>query len=577
MAVRLVSVSLALITLSNLAEFVHANAFLGRGDNRHATAALSAESEHALLAALEVAFGGAHRHATEKRLKRIEDMMRPMFAAVAKNENGKLGPAAAAYVLHRAFVQRHGWFIRALEPEGRSLAAWNSSSPTSMLDEIVPPHITQLFEDRLGDRGLGLRELAMLASTLEHMVHTEALERLKVAYLASNYSLEDVLSQEEAIDVLDMYMSIYIFGSVHSNLSTLTPNLGRQMRAKILDVYPEFPATQKFVQEVYHSVAPKRDYVYFNEMENVIAEVSDRYGRFADIECRQFKDWLVAVEDPGVGGAGRVRIADFYGQALNNEKWQFSESVDYLRQLGALDESDPSNLRVIIPNYNYGPSNCVASSAFYSVCCIDECEGILGRLEELVAAPEASATMIRTLIPMISSATMPSNRTLSQWLHQRLDEVAAHHGGLVPLHGRLFAQWLHYAYPRECSFPHIAGTVNPQRPEDIRVAEGTTEHLTVDKSVMEGVVAEAAPLKRRTPGAETDATEESGMWAMHEELVVWRSPEEQEKPSLMRYSGPLVFVAAVASLSGALFKTLEPALKDIHKDLTKASSAKYYV
>jgi hypothetical protein len=384
------------------------------------------------------------------------------------------------------------------------------------------------------------------------------------------------LSEEEAINVLDMYMAIYIFGSVHSDLETLTPNLANQMRSKILDVYPDFPATQRFVRDVYSSVAPKRDYVYFNEMENVIAEVSDRYGRFTDIECRQFKDWLVAVEDPGVGGAGRVRIADFYGQALNNDKWQFSESVDYLRQLGALDESDPSNPRVIIPNYNYGPSNCVASSAFYSVCCVDECEDILGRLEQLVAAPEAAASTIRALIPSISSATVPSNRTLSPWLHQRLDEVASHHGGLVPLHGRLFAQWLHYAYPRECSFPHIAGTVNPQRPEDIRAAEGSAAHLVVNKSVMRDVVEGSAPSKRRIPGAEADASEESGMWAMHEELVVWRQPAELRTPLLMDYSQPLILVGAVVSLSIALVRTLEPSLR-LHKDLTKASSSKYYV
>ena len=78
----------------------------------------------------------------------------------------------------------------------------------------------------------------------------------------------------------------------------------------------------------------------------------------------------------GVGGAGRVRVADFYKKALNEGQWQFSESIDYLRQLGALDESDAANPRVIIPNYISGPSNCVASSSYYSVCCLDECEGI---------------------------------------------------------------------------------------------------------------------------------------------------------------------------------------------------------
>merc|ERR1719478_2018000 len=103
----------------------NANVFLGR-TNMNAKGVLSSNSEHALLAELEVALGSGHRHATEKRLKRIEQMISPMFGAVTKNENGKVNSAAAGYVLHRMFVQRHGWFIRALEPTGNALAAWNS-------------------------------------------------------------------------------------------------------------------------------------------------------------------------------------------------------------------------------------------------------------------------------------------------------------------------------------------------------------------------------------------------------------------------------------------------------------------
>jgi hypothetical protein len=207
-------------------------------------------------------------------------------------------------------------------------------------------------------------------------------------------------------------MSVYILGFMHTDLKTMNAEQAKLLHENILELYPSWPDTQQFLREVYKSVAPKRDYVYFNEIENVIAEIGERYGRFQDIECRQFKDWLVAIEDSSIGGAGRVRISDFYGKALNDGKWQFSESIDYLRQRGALDDSDMSNPRVIIPNYLSGPSNCVASSAYYSVCCLDECEGILGRLEQLISAPEASPSTILSLVPMIPSATMPSNRTL---------------------------------------------------------------------------------------------------------------------------------------------------------------------
>jgi len=567
----------SMMFLGGLAAVADANAFLGPV-HQNATGPLSAESEQKLLAELEVALGSGHRHGTEKRLKRIEQIMSPMFAAMTKNENGNLGSAGAAYVLHRVFVQRHGWFIKSLESAGKSHAAWNSSSPISILEERVPEHIQTLFENRLHEHGLGLKEMAILASSLEHLVHLEALERLNISYRALNYAQEDVLSEEEAINVLDMYMSIYIGGTLHSDLSTVTPKLAQKLHSNILTLYPTWPETQQFLREIHHSVAPKRDYLYFNEVENVIAEVGERYGGFQDIECRQFKDWLVAVEDPSVGGAGRVRLADFYGQALNNGKWQFSESADYLRQLGALDESDVSNPRVIIPNYIYGPSNCGAASTYYSVCCLDECEGIIGRLEQLLSAPEASPSTILPLIQMIASSTMPSNRTLSPWLHQRLEEVAKHHGGQVPLHGRLFAQWLHYAYPRECAFPHAAGTTDPKLPKDALNSENEPAgSLTVNETVMQLHVDAAPPRKIRIPGSEAPADEESAMWSMDEELVVWRPPKESAGAMWLFSTGgrAIVMLGVVVSLSITLVRTLEPALKNLQTG--KGSSEKYYV
>jgi len=560
---------------ANCAAFANANAFLGRLQPQQATAVLNAQSEQALLIELGKALGSGHRHATEKRIKRIEQMLSPMFGAMVKNERGNLGPAAAGYMLHRVFVQRHGWFIRALEPANGSFAAWNTSTPTAVLEERVPDHIVQMFEGRLGQHGLGLRELAILASTLEHMVHVEALQRLNTSYQGSGFSLEDVLSNDEAIQVLDMYMSVYILGFMHDDLNTLTGAMAKEMHANIKEMYPTWPETQQFLREVHSSVAPKRDYFYYNDIETVIAEIGERYGRFQDIECRQLKDWLVEVEDTGVGGAGRVRISDFYGRALNDGKWQFSETIDYLRQLGALDESDSSNTRVIIPNYISGPSNCVASSAYYSVCCIDECEGILGQIEQNIAAPEALPSTITRLVAMIPSATMPSNRSLSPWLHHRLDEVAKHHGGMVPLHGRLFAQWLHYAYPRECQFPHISGTFNPQRPEDILAISNVTEgEISASEAEMKRVVESAPPKKSRVPGVDTDAMEESAMWSLHEELVVWRPPEDRSIMSrLGTFGRGMACMGVAVSLCLAMVRSLDTSLRTLHK----ASSDKHYV
>jgi len=571
------AVSLGLILcLGGLAAVANANAFLGRA-NQNAPFSLSAESEQALLAELENALGSGHRHATEKRLKQIEKLLTPTFASMTKNENGKLGSAAVGYMLHRVFIQRHGWFVKALEPAGHG--AWDSSSPMSILESRVPEHVQGMFEQRLGQQGLGLKEVAVLASSIEHLIHSESLARTRLAYAATNFSQEDALSEEEALSVLSMYMSIQLTGYMHGSVEASVQNTrkARKIFQNIDKIYPSWPVTKQWMEEVYHSVAPNRDYLYFGDVETVVAEIGERYGNYENIECQRFKDWLLEVEDTSVGGAGRVRMADFYGQALNNGKWQFSESIGYLRDLGALDESDVSNPRVIIPNYVAAQSNCVATSAFYSVCCQDECEGIIGRVEELVSAPEASPSTLLSMIPMISSATMPSGRSLSPWLHQRLDEVAKHHGGLVPLHGRLFAQWLHYAYPRECPFPHVSTASNPLLLEDVILKSNATAYnATVAEAEMRRVVDAAPAQKSRIPGSELLAHEESAQWSMHEELVVRRPAKQPVAESSSWFSGrAFVMVIAVVSMSVALARNMQPALKNLQGG--KASADKYYV
>ena len=60
---------------------------------------------------------------------------------------------------------------------------------------------------------------------------------------------------------------------------------------------------------------------------------------------------------------------------------------------------------------------------------------------------------------------MTLNQTVAPSLERRLSDIADHHGGMVPLHGRLFAQWLHHLHPHECPYPHMSGTTSPLRPE----------------------------------------------------------------------------------------------------------------
>merc|ERR1740129_1190832 len=166
------------------------------------------QQQRAILAELEDALGSEHRQATEARLGPLEDALRPTFAALPKGAGGTAGAPAARYALHRLFVQRHGWQVKGLEPGGE---AWAGASPAAALGERVPGSVKDLFEERVGGRGLDLHELGVLASTLENLIHGEAVGRLRTAYELGERTPQGApLTQDQAAEVIDMYMAIYV-------------------------------------------------------------------------------------------------------------------------------------------------------------------------------------------------------------------------------------------------------------------------------------------------------------------------------------------------------------------------------
>jgi len=186
---------------------------------------------------------------------------------------------------------------------------------------------------------------------------------------------------------------------------------------------------------------------------------------------------------------------------------------------GALDESDPERMSVIIPNYVNAESNCVASSKFYSVCCIDECEALLGSLERHIGFPDATPALILQLVAGLSSDTVEVPRQISSTLADRLNDIASHHGGRVPLHGRLFAQWLHHAYPRECPYPHLSGTTSPLLAEQYVAQTGAVAEATHEE------IREIIDKSRKL--ADSSKETEELPWSAEEELFVHRNfPKE---------------------------------------------------
>uniref|UniRef100_A0A6U6TAN5 Phospholipase B-like n=1 Tax=Zooxanthella nutricula TaxID=1333877 RepID=A0A6U6TAN5_9DINO len=448
---------------------VSAGAFLGKGQDLDLPD--GGEVGRDLLADLERVAGQDHRTAVEARVALLADVLRPTFNALPRTGEDKIDAASVRYLLHRVFVDRHGWHVRGLHAEG---AAWDSASPADMFQDHRAVH--GLFSDRLA-HGFSLRDVAVFAATLEKFVHMETVARLETAYnvldLPTDQDVEGVAKAEE---VLDTFMAMFVFGIDHTTASKA--EVRRTVRAAS-DTHKGWNETQEWIRGVRREVlsaagagpqgAAASSPLSFNASTRVVEEAAERYGRWQNQDCDGVKASLVELE--GVAGTGRVWLDTFYESALNGS-WMFTETEGYLRALGALDETDPRRPSVIIPNYVNSPSNCLASSKYYSVCCIDECEVILASLERDVAAPLASPARVAELVARLPSATVPAPREVPAALLRRLEEIAAANAGQVPLHGRLFAQWLHHVYPRECPFPPLFGTTQPTTPKEFKKQTG---------------------------------------------------------------------------------------------------------
>ncbi len=162
-----------------------------------------------------------------------------------------------------------------------------------------------------------------------------------------------------------------------------------------------------------------------------------------------------------VADSGRLPLSSFYGES----SLSIHEHAGYLRALGTT-EGEGSRENLLISNYMTSPSRCMPFSSFFNVCCHDECEDLMSQVEGSIRSPSATPDHIIDVISALKSSTVGAPRVITPLLHSRLNDIAARHGGQVPLHGRLFMQWMHYNFPRECSFPQLSGTTNPMTQDE---------------------------------------------------------------------------------------------------------------
>merc|ERR1719384_2955815 len=234
-------------------------------------------------------------------------------------------------------------------------------------------------------------------------------------------------------------------------------------------------------------------------------------------------------------------LSDFY----SNSQMQIHESVAYLRNLGALEEGTVRTPRIIISNYLVSASRCTPFSSYFSICCRDECEGILGKLEGVIGTPSSTPARIAEVAGGLSSDTRSAPWNVSTQLLSRLDEIANRHQGQVPLHGRLFMQWMHHAFPAECPFPHVSGTTSPLSQDDWLVLHDI-EDITAHPE-------EKAKFFNSEHHASDAASIAELPWTSVEELVAVHAPSRTLQSS-QRWMRAAVALVAVVSLGLPLLR-----------------------
>jgi len=370
----------------------------------------------------------------------------------------------------------------------------------------IPTFIEGVLEGRFFKKGFALEDAVAIAGVLEELV-LDAPTKASETALKSMRSL--IRTELEAL--LDRYMLQWMIGE-----DVDAPDFAQ---ASPEEAIPQWQAVTDFTRgEIDRLVDKRRRAGYSNafrsssftlaDFQDIVKSITSGFGMWWEQECQAIKKNLISMDSRN---AGRVPLSDFYHKSVNGE-WRFSESQVYLRELGALDESSKTEgPQVLIPNYLLGASNCIVTSTYYHICCVNECEALLGEVEQALNSPVARPDEV--FMAVLNVTDEPDRLRFSEHLQGQLNRIAEVHKGMVPLHGRLFGQWMHRAFPQECPFPHQAGSIQSRAPLEFG------ENYMVTPTEIKTHTKAAKKQEASLPGTTFDSLWDSELEADDEQLL----------------------------------------------------------
>lgn len=213
------------------------------------------------------------------------------------------------------------------------------------------------------------------------------------------------------------------------------------------------------------SKGPSARYEY-SVLQAVVRDMVVKYGHWQNSECQDMKATMEGLA--GREQSGLVPYSKFKGEP-NHAAYQFSETAEDLEKLGALKrDGDGKDPKVRIANYLLGPTNCIASSDYYMICCLSECDEIVSEVETRTQSPLVTPDVLIGVVQEVSTSSLQAPHALSEAVAASLRDVAKHYEGQVPLHSAEYRQWLNAAFPNEC--PYLTPPELAAQESELRVA-----------------------------------------------------------------------------------------------------------
>lgn len=395
----------------------------------------------------------------QSELNRVESLIGSTFESMPRSAAGRLGPHAIHHIMHSYFSQQYGWNLFSTAD---FTIKNRSGTGAQMLQAKIPILMEAVLEAREHGRGLTLSEVAAIVTAVEHLIFDESVNLLQYAYKLNGLDPSSDLNADAAKEVLISYTAVF-----RLRRNGTLPFYNPALHMKWKSICPR--CTQKHAMFVEDSLlnfdfdhsdnrSPFATKAYtFEALAVIVDRMSRQYGYYFADTCKNLR---VALEESDVNGTGRLSLEEFRSMKQVGE-YSLEESDDELREIGALDESIPGKPLVRITNYVLSDTNCDTPSEYYNVCCFNTCRVIMQQLERAFKAPTVLPEPLLAAVSNISEmadkdmgiAALPFSGASLVRMQQSLEAISQQHDGKVPLHGRSFATWLHFAFPRDCPFP----------------------------------------------------------------------------------------------------------------------------